>query len=105
MLSLAGEIPGRAGVGDGDGFCSRARLDVAADFSTLAAEAPAMTKELSDSTATHASAHVLTAANLRKWLSIIPSSGTELNFRHALARNAGQQTFKARAARCGSSNH
>src|SRR6266852_1683562 len=26
-----------------------------------------------------------------------------LNFRHALARNAGQRTFKARAALCGSS--
>src|SRR5260370_35839419 len=64
---------------------------------------PAMAKVLSDSPAIHASAHVLTAAILRNWLSIVPSSGTELNFRHALARNAGQQTFKARAALCGSS--
>src|SRR5229473_3476807 len=107
MLSLAGEIPGRAGVGDGIGICSRARPDMGttADFSTLADEAEANTKVLSDSPAIHASAHVLTAAILRNWLSIIPSSGTESNFRHALARNAGQRTFKARAALCGSSNH
>src|SRR5712691_1964609 len=73
------------------------------DLSTVADEA--MAKVLSVSPAIHASAHVLTAANLRNWLIIVPSSGTELNFRHALARNAGQRTFKARAALCGSSNH
>jgi hypothetical protein len=98
---LAGDIPGRTGLGDGnDGFCSPAMLDerATADLSTLADETPAMAKVLSDNPAIHASAHVLTAAILRNWLSIVPSSGTELNFRHALARNAGQRTFKARAA-------
>ncbi|OLD28312.1 MAG: hypothetical protein AUJ04_01795 [Acidobacteria bacterium 13_1_40CM_3_55_6] len=44
---------------------------------------------LIDNPATHASAHVLTAKDLRNSLGIIPSSGIWLNIRSAPARNAG----------------
>jgi len=91
MLSLAGEIPGLAGVGDGTGLCSA--VNTLAEFfarrGALWATAPlAIAKELRDKPATQARAHVLMARFLGDCLGIIPSSGDWPNFRHALARNA-----------------
>ncbi len=91
MLSFAGVIPGRIGVGDGDGFCSGANVavEILTDSVGVRLAAPlAMAKVLSDKPTTHASAHVLIATDLRGCLGIIPSSGIWLNFRRALARNA-----------------
>src|SRR5260370_34663038 len=73
MVSLAGEIPARDGVGEGKGFCTLATVNArpAADLSTPFDEAPASAKVFNESPAIHASAHVLTAANLRGLLIII----------------------------------
>jgi hypothetical protein len=83
MLSFDGEIPGLAGVGDGDGFCSsdNTPVEVLKDPEALRATAPlAMAKELSNRPTTHARAHVLMATFLGDCLGIIPSSGDWLNF-------------------------
>jgi len=88
-LSFAGDIPDRAGVGDGDGFCSGDNaLVVLADDPARPRAAAAMANVLSDKPAIHARAHVRMAAFFRGRLGIIPSSRDVLNFRHALARNA-----------------
>jgi hypothetical protein len=88
-LSFPGEIPGRAG-GVGEGFCNGINVRAArlSDKDAVEFELPANAKVLIDNPATHASAHVLTAKDLRNSLGIIPSSGTWLNIRRALARNA-----------------
>src|SRR6266853_2008858 len=82
MLSLAGEIPGLTGAGDGAGFCSgdNALVEFFVGSGALRATAPlAMAKELSDKPATHARAHVLMATFFGDCLGIIPSSGDWLN--------------------------
>src|SRR5260370_35088893 len=85
MLSFAGDIPGLGGVGEGSGSGVSTRAEVRADLTVVAAP-PANAKVLSDKPATHASAHVRTATFLKDCLGIVPSSGTGLNIRHALAR-------------------
>src|SRR5260370_13365739 len=78
MLSLAGEIPGLVGVGDGAGRCSgiNTLAEVWASSGNRWATAPlAMAKEFSDKPATHARAHVRMATFLGDCLGIIPSSG------------------------------
>jgi len=76
MLSFAGEIPvGRAGVGDGAGFWATATGSCGATLFSGALEAPAIAKVFNNKPAMHARAHILTAANFRGILSIVPSSG------------------------------
>src|SRR2546426_3516904 len=106
MLSLPGVIPGRPGVGEGDGFCSRANadLDVLTDpITARVAEPLAMAKVFSDRPMTHASAHVLIATDLRGCLGIIPSSGAWLNSATRSLEMPEERTFETRAARRGNS--
>src|SRR5712691_10552305 len=88
MLSLAGDIPGLTGVGDGDGSVfGSARVAVFTDTGARRATAPlAMANELSDKPATHARAQVRMATFLGDCLGIIPSSGdwAELSATHSL---------------------
>jgi hypothetical protein len=85
MLSLAGDMPDRAGVGVGEGFCSsdtsRVLLAEPTGMRPGTRAAAAMANVLIDKPAIHASAHVRMAAFFRGRLGIIPSSGDLLNFR------------------------
>src|SRR5260370_34299162 len=95
-LPLPGEIAGRAaGVGEDCGNGISVRPDRLSDKDAVEFELPPNAKVLIDNPATHASAYVPTAKDLRNSLGIIPSSGIWLNIRRALARNAGMTNIQS----------
>jgi hypothetical protein len=77
MLSLAGDDPDLAGVGEASGLAIRKLADVRADLTVLAEPARANVKPLRDKPLAHASANVL-IATFFKCLGIVPSSGIVL---------------------------
>src|SRR5215831_7854920 len=74
MLSLAGDVPVLAGVGEASGSAIRRTDAVREDFTVLAEPASANVKPLRDKPLAHASANVL-IATFFKCLGIVPSSG------------------------------
>jgi hypothetical protein len=93
-LSLAGEIPLGRGVGVGEGFCAKDTVGFVPKLVTRRTfEPPAMTKLFNNRPATHARAHILTAAVFWGVLGIIPSSGISLNGRHALRSKCKEESI------------
>jgi hypothetical protein len=106
MLSLAGDIPERAGVGDGEGVSSGARtlVEVRADPAASRAAPPlAAANVFIDKPTRQTSAHVRVAIFLWGRLGIIPSSGDFLNSATRPLEMPEERTFKARAAQRSSS--
>jgi len=97
MLSLAGETPAFAGVGEGSGWAASTTAEIREDLPVVPAVAPtANAKPLRDKPPAHASANALMATFL-KCLDIIPSSGIDCllaELRHTLARNACKEHSK-----------